>query len=210
MPRAEPERGFAADLAAARTGDRVALERILKTVETALERVAARRLGVRLKARTRVSDVVQSVLLEIIQSLDSFDGPDSSAFEAWSVTVLENHIRRQDRFFRAKKRAAPSRTSQKQVMEKARARPVATPSAEVARAEDMALVTEAVKLLSEDHRAVIRHSVIEGRSHRDVATIIGRSEQATRMLLCRARAALSLAIEEVESGRKSRGRGAAR
>ena len=119
---------------------------------------------------------------------------------AWVSTIMENNIRRMDRHFSAKKRQGPERTSEAQRMAKDIQKPVPTPSTEAARAEDLILVSVAMQSMSEDYQQVIRLCIFEGRSHREVSETLGRSEAATRMLLSRARAALSMEIDRLEGG----------
>ena len=70
------------------------------------------------------------------------------------------------------------------------------------RAEDLVLVSRALEDLGEDYRQVIILRLVEGRTHKEVGELLGRTEAATRMLLSRARAALALARDRLrdESG----------
>jgi RNA polymerase sigma-70 factor (ECF subfamily) len=197
-PADDDERAFAGWLAAARSGDEDALERILASTEQRLRRVVDRRLGPRLRASLRRSDVLQNTYLAMLDALPRFTGSTPDDFVSWVARMIENDIRRQHRWFGAAKRRAQSRTSQRNLLAGILMAPVATPSAEVSRNEERAAVREALARLEPDHAKVIELSVFEGLTHREVAERLGRSEGACRMLLLRARAALALELERLD------------
>jgi RNA polymerase sigma-70 factor (ECF subfamily) len=196
----EAAAAFRADLARARDGDRGALDRLLARVQENLSRRAAERTGTQLKARVRHSDIVQNTWLEILRGLQGFQGETEEAFTAWVQSVMENAIRHQRRWFDARKRKSPERTSEARRLARKVLPAAPTPSTDAMRAEDLALVGRALDALTEDYRKVILLCVIEDRPHKEVAEILGRTEAATRMLLNRARSALSLEIERLEGG----------
>lgn len=205
MPEAPRDRGFADEIGRARRGDRAALDRLLRRIETRLLRRAETRLGPGLRARMGRSDILQATYLEVIRGLDGFDGATEDAFLAWTESVLENAVRHQHRWFRARKRKGPSGSSPAEALARELKRDTPTPSAEAVRAEDLVLAGRALEALPEDQRRVIVLCVVEGRSHREAGEALGRSEGATRMLLFRARAALALEVRRLERGRTRSG-----
>jgi RNA polymerase sigma-70 factor (ECF subfamily) len=184
-----------ADLEAARKGDRDAQERLVVRLQHGLERQAENRLGEWLRGRTRASDVVQNTWLEILRCLDRFEGSTEESFLAWAKAILENAIRRQDRYLHAERRKNPERTSEANRVAEFLTRGVPTPSAQAANTEDIDRLTRAFATLAPDYRSVIQLTVVEGRPHDEVAEIMGRSPSATRMLLHRARAALLIEVD---------------
>lgn len=193
--------GFEGELTRARAGDRDALDSLLRRVEDRCLLQAGTRLGPGLAARIRRSDVVQNAWLDVLRSLNTFHGDNEGSFNAWVDTVIEHGLRRLDRFYRAQRRTPPDQTGEVRKLVEARERPQATPSTIASRCEDLALAAEALERLQDDQREVIRLSVMEGRPHKEVAEKMGRTEAATRMLLSRARAALTVEVERLERAR---------
>ena len=191
-----------ANLALARGGDRRALDRLLETVHGRLRRLAEGRLGPGLRAKMRTSDVLQSTYLDVVKSVERFEGEDEEAFVGWVARIMENNIRDKGKYFQARKRRDPEGATLPLNEAEDVKTPGATPSVEVVRAEDLVLVSRALEDLGEDYRQVIILRLVEGRSHKEVGELLGRTEAATRMLLSRARAALALALDRFrnESG----------
>lgn len=181
----------------AKDGDQDALDQILVLVDERLRRVVDRRLGPKLRASLRRSDVLQNSYLAMLDALPRFEGDSPDDFVAWVARMIENDIRRQNRWFAAGKRKAPSRTSQRNLLAGILTQPVPTPSAEMSRHEDRLAVREALCRLEADHARVIELSVFEELSHKEIAEQMGRTEGACRMLLLRARTALALELERL-------------
>ena len=191
------DKQFGEWLAAARAGDERALEHILTLTEARLRRCVDRRLGAKLRASMRRSDVLQNSYLAMLDNLPKFEGTTPDEFVAWVAQMIENDIRRQNRWFGAGKRHAPSRTSQRNLLAGILLPPASTPSAELVRSEERLAVHEALGRLEPDYAEIIRLSVFDELSHKDIAERLGRSEGACRMLLLRARAALAIELERL-------------
>jgi len=175
-PRDAPP--FATLLQQARNGDGEAIRQLLTRTQVRLQRVVDTRLGARLRASLRRSDVMQNSYLAMLDALPRFPGTTEDDFVQWVARIIENDIHRQHRWFRAKKRAAPS------------------PSQEFASREEQAQLLAAMKRLEPDHAKVLELTAFENLSHREVAERMSRTEGACRMLLLRARAALALDLEQ--------------
>lgn len=187
---------FATLLQQARSGDEEAIRQLLARTQARLQRVVDTRLGARLRASLRHSDVLQNSYLAMLDALPRFPGTTEDDFVQWVARIIENDIHRQHRWFRAKKRAAPSRTSQRNLLFDILMPPTPTPSQEFASREEQAQLLAALKRLEPDHAKVLELTAFENLSHREVAERMGRSEGACRMLLLRARAALALELEQ--------------
>ncbi|MBL9076130.1 MAG: sigma-70 family RNA polymerase sigma factor [Planctomycetes bacterium] len=181
----------------ARAGDGAALDEVLAATEARLRRVVDRRLGARLRTSLRRSDILQNAYLAMLDALPRFEGRTPDAFVAWVSQIIEHDIQRQHRWFGARKRRAPSRTSQRNALARILHDTPPTPSAEVAQDERQTLVRAALQKLEPDHARIIELAVFEGLSHREIADRLQRSEGASRMLLQRARAALALELERL-------------
>jgi RNA polymerase sigma-70 factor (ECF subfamily) len=159
-----------------RSGEPDARGKLLARLRPRLVLWAATRLSSELRAKLEPEDVAQEVILAVHKDLDRFDGEPSRAFFAWVFTIAENRVRDlADHFGAAKRRQAQVET-------------VAEPSPEVAamRNEQVARVRDALTKLAPDHRRVIQHVRLEEREVAEVAKILGRSENAVRVLYCRA------------------------
>lgn len=194
---------FASLLAGARAGRYDAIEAVLRHVEQRLRRFVDARLGANMRSVLRNSDVLQNAYVEMLRSLPRFEGENEDSFVAWVTAIIENDIRRQRRWFGAQKRQAPERTSGKNRLAQALLDHPTTPSAAVSRVEERELVARAMRELPEHYAQILELVVFQGLTHEDAAERMGRNPKASRMLLSRARAALSLAIERIDRGADS-------
>lgn len=192
------ETEFQQELARARAGDREALDRVLRRIEESAAIRVSQTMGEGLGGCLRNSDVMQSAWLEVLRSLPEFRGGTEASFMAWVNAIIENSVKRLARFFRAQRRRPPAESAELRQIAERRERPPPTPSTVVTHWEDMALATAALNNLGYDYREVIRLTVIDSLPHKEVAQRMDRSESATRMLLSRARAALTLEVERLE------------
>jgi RNA polymerase sigma-70 factor (ECF subfamily) len=172
-------------LVRARDGDAEAREALLERLRPRIVLWASARLGARLSAEVEAEDVAQDVLLAMHKRLDDFKGHDRRAFLGWVFTVAENRIRDlADRAGAAKRqRAELPRREQ------------TTPSQAAAREELARRLAEAVARLDEPHRQVIQMRRFEEMEVPEIARRLDRSENAVRILYCRAIAALREAMK---------------
>ena len=189
------EVSFEDRLRAARGGDAEALEGLLHQTGTRIRRLARSRLGPRLRREIQTSDVVQSTYFDIVRDIRKIDAQTEDDFVRWVGCVLENNLRQKTRYFDAKKRQAPPTLEQDL---RHREPAPSTASAESHLGERVHLVCRALKELPEDYQQIILLRVIEDRSHDDIADLMGRPPGSTRMLLSRARTALTLALDQLE------------
>ncbi len=203
MPEPPSTPDFGTELRAAKAGDRTALDRLLDRIHGPLTAVARDQLGERLRERTRPSDVLQDAFVEVVQRIDEFEGHDEKTFLAWVRMIVVNAARQTHRRMHATKRKQPSTTSQLESLARAIARPEHSPASNLARVEQLELVLRALEQLSDDHRYVIEQFVLRNRPVKDVAEALDRSEPATRMLLSRARAALTMELAKLDRERRT-------
>lgn len=192
---------FENELAAARRGERPALDRMLTRLEQRFRQDAERRVGQALRGRTRVSDVLQDAYVEVVRSIGKFEGSSEPEFFAWVAAIIENAARQQHRHLTAKKRKPPSRTTELNALTIAYLRTVSSPLSDLQKVEDVELVYRALHEIREEHREVIEKVIFAGRPIDQVAAEIDRTEAATRMLLSRARAALTVKLDQLERER---------
>jgi RNA polymerase sigma-70 factor (ECF subfamily) len=184
-------------LIGARQGGRDERSALLERLRPRLLLWVATRLSPALRAKVEPDDVVQEILLAVHQGLDSFTGDDDRALLAWIFTVGENRIRDLADRFGALKRKTPPPLSASQ----------SSPSTAAVRKEMTQELYAALEKLHEQHRRVIQLRRIEERDTPEVARILERSENAVRILYCRALQALRAEMKRSESSSASPGDG---
>jgi RNA polymerase sigma-70 factor (ECF subfamily) len=173
-----------ADLAAARRGDAAALGRLLDGFRPYLRMLvqAVRRHG--LEARFGDSDLIQDTLLEAARDFVDFRGNAIAEFAGWLRRIA---VRRVRRAFRDHLGAARRDAGRERSLDDAPEPAVGeTPSAELLRLEESALLAEALERLPEDMRQVLLARHFEDVPYAELARRTGRSEGALRVLYTRA------------------------
>lgn len=185
------------DLRRARRGDREALARLLERNEERLRDLAELRLGHDLRARVRVSDVLQSTYLSALRYISEFDGEDDAKFTAWLIRILENNVREKGRFFGAAKR-------QREIPLPPHAEQIASvspdPATRVAWADEFRVLAAAFDALPVPYRRVLFLRMVERLPYEEVAAVLERSSTACRTLFHRARAALAVECDKARKG----------
>ena len=145
-----------------------------------------------LRAEIEPEDLAQEILLGVHGRLDEFDGDSAAVFYGWVFRIAENRIRDSVDHFAALRRRRPD-------ARRADARPgdVTTPSVAAYRAEIVTRVRDAVSLLPEAHRDVVRMHLLEGREIAEIAAATGRTPSGVRVLYCRALRALREKVPEL-------------
>ena len=179
-------------------GDRPSIDGLLADNLPRLQAYVRLQAGDLVRAREGMSDLVQSVCLELLEGLDDgFEYRGEAAFRAWLYTAASRKIADRARYWRAKKRDVAREVPQARG-EGDRADELlgfygsfCTPSRVVAAKEEVERVEQAFEELPEHYRAVIMDSRILGMSHQEIAERMGKSPGAVRVLLHRALAELS-------------------
>lgn len=191
------ELDFQSELTGARAGDRGALDRLLVRFQPRLRTVTDKKLGAALRERVTPSDILQSSYLDVVRGIEGFSGASEDAFIAWIGQIIENNIRERRRYFDAKKRVRRADAKDRQAE-----LDLETPSRVVGRLEDLVTVGRALDRIPAEYKDVILLRTVRELSHEAIAERQGRSVAAVKMLLSRARAALTLEIEALESGER--------
>jgi RNA polymerase sigma-70 factor (ECF subfamily) len=154
------------------------------------------RLGRALRAREESIDIAQSVVREALADKDRFEGGDES-LRAWLWRRAENKIRDRGRFWARQRRDVRKEVGPVDDPELFEAYgSLLTPSRVAIGREEIARVERAFAKLAEDQRRVILLARVANLSHAEVARAMGRSELATRSLLSRSIARLSILLEQ--------------
>jgi RNA polymerase sigma-70 factor, ECF subfamily len=178
----------------ARDGSADALNELYARFGPRLLSLIRLRMGPGIRPVTDSRDILQATLLKSFQHLDEFAGSDTRSLMAWFARIAENEIRDQaDRQGRQRR-------------DKAREEPLdaASPvSAHMRTAVSQLIVDEeterlerAIARLEEPHREAILLRKFEELSYAEMASRLGRSEDACRMLVTRAMVALTLLLQE--------------
>jgi RNA polymerase sigma-70 factor (ECF subfamily) len=152
------------------------------------------RMGRALRVRIESRDILQATFMKSFQRLEQFEGADGASLMGWLARIAENEIRDQVDFQHRQRRdvaaAVPLDDAAAQVPATAR-----SALSEAVLNEQADCLTRALDGLDPDHREVIVLRKLEELSFKDVASRLGRSEDACRMLLARAMAALTLKLK---------------
>lgn len=167
-------------------GDLQARARLLERLRPRIVLWVSARLSNRLRKLVDPEDVAQEVLIAVHQALDSYQDRSPRGFHAWLFRIAENRIRDLSDYASARKRQpgepiVPTQT---------------TPSTAAMRSEAFERVRAALLRLPDDYRRVIQLRRLEEREVPAIAGEMGRSENAVRILYCRALKALRDAMVE--------------
>ena len=152
-----------------------------------------------LRSQESCSDLVQSVCREALDGLERVEVEGEEDYRRWLFGVAINKIRRRAQYYGAARRD-PGREEKGDAALLAAYASVVTPSRHAAAREEVAHIETAFDRLSAEQREVLVQVRLLGRPHREVARETGRTEEAVRQLLTRARARLALLLREAEGG----------
>ncbi len=163
-------------IAAARAGDRDAMEALLEAIERRVFGFAYRLTG----NRAAAEDVSQEVFLKICRPLDQYRG--GSSFLAWvyRITVRQAHDWRRS--------AGPATAELPEGL--------AGPVLDAAREEQLRRVEEAMRLLSEKERQALVLTEIEGFTSVETARVLGSLAITVRVRAAQARKKLRRALSQ--------------
>ena len=153
--------------------------------------------------RDTCSDLAQTVFRHLLASWGKFSDEGEAAFRSWIVVTARNKLldrrRRQLRQRRAAAREveldALSDTLKEELLMSAY-RPICTPSQHAASREQIARFEAAFAKLPESCRDAITLARLGGLTYPEVATRLGKSTDAVRMLVNRGLARLAVLLEE--------------
>lgn len=178
----------------AREGNQAAVSMLLAAYHVQLKACANARMGQVLRSRMEPEDVLQQVYLEVLRQIDQFEGRDPETFVNWVLTILDHRIINIGKALQRQKRdvareirptSPGSRESCFNLLDRLYGHS-GTPSRVVRRDEAVGALLASLSRLSEAHRQVIQLRYLQGRSVREVATLVGKSEAAVVALTRRA------------------------
>lgn len=184
-------------------GDADAVGELLLRHLPAVRAYVRLRGGPRIRQHEDVSDVVQSVCRELLQSLRGGAGfryTGEATFRSWLFTAALRKLVERDRYYGADKRdaarlvngagdsAAPDFLACYQSL--------CTPSLVAIERETQQRIERGLDAMPEEQREVILLARLAGLSHAEIAEHLGRSEVAVRSILSRGLARLARFLGE--------------
>ena len=182
----------------ARGGDRAAVSKLLAMHHPTLRARVNAKMGRSLRARTEPEDILQQTYLEVFRHLGRFEDHGPGSFLNWVLTILDNKLLDARRALHRKKRdiareqgPPPPNVADSclnlidQLYAHSR-----TPSRVIRREEAVGALMAGISRLSDAHRQVVQLRFLEGRSVKEVAEHLGKSEGAVVKLTERALAEL--------------------
>ena len=180
-------------LRAAREGSAEALDRLYAQVGSRLLALIRLRMGASLRARLESRDILQATLLKSFEHIDRFEGDTGGSLMAWLARIAENEIR---------DRVDHARRDRRDLVREVTLEPAGatvpsrerSPLSVAILSDEAARLESAIERLDAPHREVILLRKFEDLSFKEIAARMGRSEDACRMLLARALAALTIEL----------------
>ena len=198
-------------IAAAKSGDRFALAKLLATCDPRLRARAEARLDAALRPRRGPDDLLQDTYMEVVRRINSFEGRDLGSFLSWVGVILDHklidlrraaHCQARDVDREVLAEAGAEGSSYWSLLDHLYA-DSGTPSRMIRRQEALAAMLACITGLSAAHRQVLQLRFLEGLSVAATAERLGKSEAAIVALSQRALKALREAMTHL--GEFSRG-----
>lgn len=178
-------------LARASQGDRVALGALLEQHLPGLRRYVRLRGGPQLWKRESVSDLVQSVCIEVLVHQNDFEYRGEAQFRHWLYTTAMNKIREHLRHYGAQRRTPVREVEDGDSRLGGIADEQPSPSQNAILRETEERLARAMDALPDDYRQAILLARVIGLPHEEVAAQMGRTVDSVRNLLHRALARLA-------------------
>ena len=169
----------------AKEGSNEAIGDLFERVGGKLHALIRSRMSGNLDRRVDAEDVLQNTMLKAFDNIDRFDGSGPTTLLGWMAIIANNEVRDQARFHKRDRRDIRQNTA------------IATKHnhlAEQIRSQTSLLMLkqrsqqldDALKKLEPDHREVILLRKFEDLSFKEIGDRMGRTSDASRMLLARA------------------------
>jgi RNA polymerase sigma-70 factor (ECF subfamily) len=161
-------------------GDEAAIACLYELSRPRMIGLVHRRLGHKLKGVLESVDLVQSVWKDVLEELPGFEEREPGAFLRWLHTCLLHKIYEKHRYHDAAKRDIRRLTPLPDDGLGPLAGRGPTPSQDVARHDDVALVMTALQRFGETQRRLMLLRMRDGLPFREIAQKVQMTEEATR------------------------------
>lgn len=178
-------------------GDEVAVDALIERHIGGLEAFVRLRAGEFLRGRESTLDLVQSACREVLQHVDRFQYGGEKGFKSWLYETALRKIKNRYKYWGAEKREAANQHLTEGEAQRLHGsyESLITPSRDAAAQEQLAQLEQAMTSLNDEQRQVVVYSRLLGLTHAEIGERIGKSEVATRAILCRALAQLTDLLE---------------
>jgi RNA polymerase sigma-70 factor (ECF subfamily) len=190
-------------LAQARNGDEAALGELLELYRNYLRLVARSLISTALRVKFEPSDMVQETFLKAHREFNQFVGGGEPELVAWLRRILVRSLANQVKHHRRQARDHQRQESLELLLDRssltiqqALASSVGSPSEQASRREQAVLLADALNRLPHDYREAFIRRTLEHVPFQTIATEMGRSVGAVRMLWARAVKRLTQLLEE--------------
>lgn len=184
----------------AAAGDEQALATLLSRHLPAVRAFVRAHMGPQLRAHESSSDLVQSVCRELLTHQERFQYPGEQQFLAWLYTTarrkISNRVRDLGRDKRDARREIGGLAESAMAELGAAYARVSSPSGRALRAEEIARLEAAIDQLPDEQREVVTLAHLAGLSRAEIGEQMGKTEEAVRALLHRAKARLAILLED--------------
>lgn len=180
-------------------GDRTALERILILEFGYVHGHIARQVPGWLQGMLSADDLLQDTFAQAFRAIGQFDFRSQQSLRSWLCTIADNRVQDVIRQLKRKKRgggwakaAAPSDARQSHLLDLTAllSDHGDSPSQAVARGEVIQAVQVGMSSLPDDQREAVRRRFFDRQDYDAVGKAMGRSPEAVRSLVFRAKASL--------------------
>jgi len=180
-------------------GDRTALERLLLVEFGAVQQHIARQIPDWQRGAVSVEDLLQDTFAQAFRDIGQFDFRSERSLHGWLCTIADHRLQDLIRRLRRKKRGggrattqAPADGSRSSLMELATLVSDGgdSPSQSAARGEVVQAVHVGLASLPDDQREAVRRRFVERQDYVAAAKGMGRSPEAVRSLVYRAKHSL--------------------
>ena len=180
----------------ASAGDAVAMDELLTRMLPELRAFVRLRAGRKILLKESEEDLVQSVCRECLLQLDGFEYRGIAAFKSWLFQRTLHKIYDRAKFYGRERRDTGKEQAMPTDPQYLTALGTLLTASKVAiQAEEAAQLEAVFERLPDDYREVITLSKIVGLSHAEIGEQMGRTPEATRVLLHRAMARLGTMLE---------------
>jgi RNA polymerase sigma-70 factor (ECF subfamily) len=192
-------------LVLAKSGDGMALGRLLERYHNYMGLLVRLQVGRRLRSKVDIEDLLQEIWMEIHRKIALFRGESEREFLTWVRRVIGAILANQVRHYLGTKcrdlrleRALVDELDQSScALNGNLVASESSPSQQAVRREQAVLLADALQELPEDYREVIILRQLEGLSFPDVARRMDRTEDSVKNMWLRALARLRRMLENL-------------
>jgi RNA polymerase sigma-70 factor, ECF subfamily len=169
-------------------GDESAFTALFERYQRRLALLIHYKLSPELRRLTEVEDVLQETFFEAFRDIGQFRYEKPGAFLGWLSKIADHVIADAARFHGRQKRRAVDVVRFRSAGNPDGPEPIdsVTPSLLLAEKENLLALIQKLDQLPEDYRRVILLAKVEGLSNPEIAEHLGRTREATALLLHRA------------------------